>query len=92
MSADRQSVDAMVCEYLAAGGRIRKLPGAISATRDEVLRYLKAQKVYISPARRKNAKTETKYSHGVDTISSNDLVQLANVHRRKQRLLPFELT
>jgi hypothetical protein len=92
MSEHRESIDALVCEYLAGGGRIRKIPGAISATPDEVLRYLKAQKVDITVARAKHANAETKYLHGVEVINSKDLVQLANVHRRKQRLPPFELT
>jgi hypothetical protein len=91
MNAD-QNIDELVSEYLAGGGRIRKIPDAISATPGEVLRYLKARKVDVARARPKNANTETKYRHDGEIINSTALVQLANEHRRQQQLPPFQLT
>ena len=78
MSADRQDINALVFEYLARGGRVLKLPGAIPATRDEVLRYLKAQKVNVATARR-------------NLVNDPDaLIKLANVHRCRQGQPPFQ--
>jgi len=78
MRADRQQIEALVFEYLARGGRIIKVPGAIQATRDEVLRYLKAQKVNITGARKKLVN------------DSDALINLANVHRQRQGQPPFQ--
>jgi len=78
MSVDRQNIEALVFEYLARGGRVLKVPGAIPATREEVLRYLKAQKVNLAAARRK-------------LMNDPDaLIKLANVHRRSQGQPPFQ--
>jgi len=91
MSKDRQSVDALVSTYLAGGGRVLKIPAAISATSDEVLEYLKSQQVNVISMRKKNAATEAKHRQGVKILNSEALVRLANQHRRKQGLAPFEL-
>jgi hypothetical protein len=89
MSVDRQTIDAMVCKYLAAGGRVRKMPAPTSATPAQVLKYLKEQKVDVTLGRAKNAYTETKYRHRGEIISWEALVELANRLRRKQKLPPF---
>jgi hypothetical protein len=86
---DRQTVDALVCEYLAGGGRVRKMPDVTSVRPAQVLQYLKTQNIDITLARAKNANTESKYRHRGQIISWEALVDLANRHRRKQRLPPF---
>ena len=91
MSTDHQSLDALVLTYLAGGGRVLKLPAAMSATRDEVLQYLKSQQVNVISVPKKNATTEAKHRHGVKVLDSEGLVRLANVYRRKQGLPPFDL-
>ena len=91
MSAVNQRLHAMVSAYLAAGGRIRKMPEAIPATPIEVLRYLRRHRVKVEPARSKNANVETKYVHDGTVITLDALVQLANAYRREQRLAPFEV-
>jgi len=91
MSANNQRLHAMVSAYLAAGGRIRKMPEAIPATPMEVLRYLRRHRVKAEPARAKNANVEAKYVHDGALITLDALVQLANGYRREQRLAPFEV-
>jgi len=91
MSANHQTLDAMVSAYLAGGGSIRKIPDAIPATPIEVLRYLKRRKVKVEPARAKNAAVESKYLHDGEIITLQALVKLANGYRRKRRLPPFEV-
>jgi hypothetical protein len=91
MSADNQRLHAMVSAYLAAGGRIRKMPEAVPATPIDVLRYLKRYKVKVEPTRAKNANVESKYLHEGETITLDALVQLANGYRREQDLPPFEV-
>ena len=88
MSTDRQSLDALVFAYLAGGGRVLKIPPAISATREEVLEYLNSQQANIMSMSKKN---ETKHRQGMKNLNSGGLVRLANVYRRKQGLPPFEL-
>jgi hypothetical protein len=89
MSIDRQSLDALVCTYLAGGGRVLKIPAAISATRDEVLEYLQSQQTNNISMSKKNATTEAKHRQGVKTLNSDALIRLANAYRRKQGLPPF---
>ena len=91
MSKDRQSLDALVSIYLADGGRVLKIPTAISATRDEILEYLKSQQVNVISLPKKNATAEAKHRQGVKILNSGALVRLANVYRRTQGLPPFEL-
>jgi hypothetical protein len=78
MRADRQKLEALVSEYLGRGGRVLKVPAAIPATREEVLRYLEAQKVHVAAARRA-------------LVNDPDaLFKLANWHRQSQRKPPFQ--
>jgi hypothetical protein len=78
MRADRQNIQTLVSEYLARGGRILKLPDAIPATRDEVLRYLEAQKVNVTAVR-------------ATLVNDRDaLLKIANAHRRNQGQPPFQ--
>ena len=64
MNKDRQSLDALVSIYLADGGRVLKIPTAISATRDEILEYLKSQQVNVISLPKKNATAEAKHRQG----------------------------
>jgi hypothetical protein len=89
MMVDRQTIDALVCEYLAGGGRVRKMPDATSVRPAQVLQYLKEQNVDITLARAKNSYNETQYRHRGEIVSWAALVELANRHRRQQRLPPF---
>jgi len=88
MSANAQRLEALVSDYLASGGQIRKLPDALDATPSDVIRYLNRHKFKIERAR---ANGSEKYSRDGATITLQALVQLANTHRMKQRLPPFDV-
>jgi hypothetical protein len=90
MSADRKGIDALVCEYLANGGRIRRIPDPLPVGPAEVLEYLGSRDVTIEIVPRKDANSPVKYRHKGQLLSWRALVQLANGHRRRQRLAPFE--
>jgi hypothetical protein len=91
MSTDRQSLGTLVSAYLAGGGRVLKIPPAISATREEVVEYLNSQQAKIISMSKKNAITQAKHRQGVKDLNSGALVRLANVYRLNQGLPPFEL-
>jgi len=91
MSTHRQGVETLVSQYLAGGGRIKKIADAIPATADELMQYLKARNVDIEPARAKNANSASKFYHEGQLIGTDGLLQLANGHRREEEMPPFDL-
>jgi hypothetical protein len=85
------SIDALVQEYLAAGGRVKTIPEAMPVTAREVLQYLETRQIVITPVRANSAQSAPKYRYKKALLNWRELLDLANRHRRRQRLAPYEI-
>jgi hypothetical protein len=89
MKSAHQEAEQMIAAFLAKGGRIRKCPEARPTTVVDILQYLRSRSVKIEPLPSRGGRAA--YLLGTKAINSKDLVRLANGHRRRQRLPPFDL-
>jgi hypothetical protein len=87
----RQQHEVLVADFLARGGKITKLPPARPTVASDVLRYLQDRKVDVHPVTDEGG-AETKYVYKGGVISLKTLVAIANRHRSRRRLPPFQLT
>jgi hypothetical protein len=78
----------MVAGFFSRGGNVQKIPEASPTTADEVVDYLKSQRVEIAPGKTGDGK----YTCNGDVISLPGLIQIANRRRRKQRRPLFDVS
>jgi len=90
MSLSQQHAD-LVADFLARGGRIRKLGTPAPTFAEEVLRYLQEGRVDVR-ALVEPGKPVSTYIYKQRVITEKQLVAIANRRRARRRLLPFELT
>jgi len=86
----RQQHAALIADYLSKGGRIRKLPPPRPTTPSDVLRYLQDNDVDVRAAP-DNDRREPQFVYKRKLLSFKALVGLANRHRVKRRLPPFQI-
>jgi hypothetical protein len=91
MSTVRQEAEQMIAAFLARGGHIRKCPAALPTTVADVLQYLHSRDIEVATVMTRTGVKGAKYLYGAETLNSKELVDLANRHRRRQRLPPFDL-
>jgi hypothetical protein len=85
----RQQQAALVADYLARGGEIRRLPTPEPTAADDVFEYLRECGFDVSRARGKMAGTQ--YICNGRAVPLEELVSIANNHRETRRLPPFQL-
>lgn len=90
MSLSQQHA-ALVADFLARGGSIRKLGTPAPAVANDVLRYLQEEKVDVR-ALVEPGEPVSKYIYKDRVITEAQLVKIANRRRTRHRLLPFKLT
>ena len=86
----RQQHAALIADYLEKGGTIRKLPPPNPPTASDVLQYLQENNVEVRAAP-PNDRAEPHFVYKRKVISFKALVELANRHRAKRRLPPFQI-
>ena len=84
---NRHDTSIMVAGFFSRGGSVQKIPEASPTTADEVVEYLKSQRLEIAP----DKSGDGKYTCNGDAISLRGLIQIANRRRRKQRRPLFEV-
>ena len=85
-----QRQSALVAEFLAKGGTIRKVDTPAPAIAEDVLRYLQEGKVDVRAVVEPGA-LGPKYIYKDRVITEKQLVMLANRRRKRRRQLPFKL-
>ena len=85
----RQQTAAMVADYLARGGRIRRLPPPKPTVAADVLQYLQERNVDVQPVPTPGG--ESSYVYKGQVINLKTLVAIANRHRSRRHLPPFQL-
>jgi hypothetical protein len=84
----RQQTAAMVAEYLARGGRIRRMPAPKPPVAADVLEYLQGRNIDVQPL--PNDGGEQSYVYKGQVINLKTLVAIANRHRSRRHLPPFQ--
>jgi hypothetical protein len=79
----------MVADFLAHGGTIKKMPEARPHTVADVLQYLVEQDVQVEVVNR--GESRRVYVYRGKPASLERLVLIANRHRRRRNLPPFDL-
>ena len=88
MSMNRQDAEVLIDGFLSRGGSIQKIPEAIATTTDEVVQYLKSQRVDVDL----KPGSDGKFTCDGDVVNVQGLLQIANRLRRKQRRPQFEIS
>ena len=86
----RQDHAALIADYLAKGGTIRKVPPPEPITPSDVLKYLQENDVDVRAEPGRDG-SGPHYTYKGKAIPLKALVELANRHRIKRRLPPFQL-
>ena len=86
----RQQHAALIADYLAKGGTIRKLPPPKPITASDVLKYLQESDVDVRVVPGPDG-ADSHYTYKSKAITLKTLVELANRHRLKRRLPPFQV-
>ena len=86
----RQQRAALVADFLAKGGAIHKLPPARPTDASDVLQYLQDHNVDVQLLT-DEGRTEPKYVYKGEVITLKRLVAIANRHRTRRRLPPFQM-
>ena len=81
---------ALVADFLAKGGAIHKLPPARPTDASDILQYLQDHDVDVQPLTDEGS-TEPKYVYKGETITLKRLLAIANRHRSRRRLPPFQM-
>ncbi len=74
-----------VADFFRKGGKIVKAPETIAVTQSEVLDYLVGRGFRV----RHSSGYSSAYAYEGKLVSLNKLIELANDHRRSQKLPPF---
>jgi hypothetical protein len=85
----RQQTAAMVAEYLARGGKIRRLPPPKPPVAADVLAYLQGRNIDVQPLPGDGG--DPSYVYKGQVINLKTLIAIANRHRSRRRLPPFQL-
>jgi len=85
----RHEAQAMVADFLAHGGTIKKMPEAKPHTIADVLHYLFEQNVHVEVVNRGDSRRAYVFRGKPATLDR--LVLIANRHRRRHNLPPFDL-
>jgi hypothetical protein len=85
----RQQTAAMVADFLARGGTIRRLPPPKPTVAADVLQYLQERNVDVQLVSEPGA--ESGYVYKGQVINLKTLVAIANRHRSRRHLPPFQL-
>lgn len=86
----RQQTAAMVADFLARGGTIRRVPPPTPTVAADVLQYLQERNVDVQPIIDPNGGS-TNYVYKGQLINLKTLVAIANRHRSRRHLPPFQL-
>ena len=86
----RQHHADLVAEYLERGGTIQRLPPPKPTVASDVLQYLQERNVDVH-AIQDSGGTETNYVYKGQVINLKTLVSIANRHRSRRHLPPFQI-
>ena len=86
----RQQTAAMVADYLARGGTIQRVPPPKPTVADDVVQYLQERNIEVQPVPDATGAT-TNYVYKGQLINLKTLLAIANRHRSRRRLPPFQL-
>lgn len=86
----RQHHETLIADYLARGGTIRRIPPPKPTVAADVLQYLQDRNVDVRavPGR---TEAESNYVYKGQVIDLKALVAIANRHRSRRHLPPFQL-
>lgn len=84
----RQQTAAMVADYLARGGRIQRVPPPKPPVAADVLEYLQGRNIDVQPMPSEGG--EANYVYKGQVINLKTLIAIANRHRSRRRLPPFQ--
>ena len=87
----QQEYETLVTEFLARGGRIRKIPNVQLKSAQEIVEYLRGLNVPVQLVSAKGRHEPRHYLCRGETMNVERLVAFANSHRRRRRLPPFQL-
>jgi hypothetical protein len=87
----REKDDALIVDFLANGGRIRKVPDAVRVSLLGVVAYLRQQNLAVEPIARSGPAAKRKFLCGGQRVNVETLVSIANDRRSGQGLPPFQL-
>lgn len=87
----RQQAATMVADFLARGGTIQRVPAPQPTIADDVVQYLQECNIDVQPVPDPSGAT-TSYVYKGQLINLKTLVAIANRHRSRRRLPPFQLT
>lgn len=87
----RAQHESLVLDFLARGGTIRKIPPPKPTVAADVLQYLQERNVAVEVIPQSEG-SETAYLYRDRVIHLKTLVAIANRHRSRRRLPPFQLT
>ena len=86
----RQQTAAMVADFLSRGGTIQRVPPPEPTVAEDVVQYLQERNVEVQPVPDPAGGT-TNYVYKGQLINLKTLVAIANRHRSRRRLPPFQL-
>ena len=86
----RSHHELLVVDFLARGGTIRKLPPPKPTLATDVLQYLRDRNVEVEAVPQSDG-GEAMYLYKARIINLKTLVAIANRHRSRRRLPPFQL-
>jgi hypothetical protein len=81
----------LVADFLARGGMVRKVPSPKPTVAADVLQYLQARNVDVQVAPERG-ETASSYVYKGQLINLKTLVAIANRHRSRRHLPPFQLS
>lgn len=87
----RAQHESLVLDFLARGGAIRKLPPPKPTVAADVLQYLQERNVPVEVVPQSD-EAEASYLYRGRIINLKTLVAVANRHRSRRRLPPFQLS
>lgn len=86
----RTQHETLVADFLARGGVIRRLPPPKPTLAADVLEYLQVRNVDVQTVPG-HGETEASYVYKGQVINLKTLVAIANRHRSRRHLPPFQL-
>lgn len=89
MTVRRQTAE-MVADFLARGGTIQRVPPPRPTVAADVVQYLQERNVDVQPVIDPNGGNTT-YVYKGQLINLKTLLAIANRHRSRRRLPPFQL-
>ena len=83
--------ETLIADFLARGGTIRKIPPPKPTVAADVLEYLQSRNVDVQAIARPG-ESEASYLHKGQVVTLKTLVAIANRHRSRRHLPPFQLS